>query len=157
MSCEDIERSLVDYYYRDLPAEERRSIALHLGSCARCALEYCRLEADLSGLRDLLESDEPGPGVKSTLAAKVEAEFGAGLWTRLQRIVSRPLPAYQAALFASAVAALLFLFVAQKEPEPASSSSSPYTVPRAASRTASRTVIDQVDASTVVAVDPDLL
>jgi putative zinc finger protein len=143
--CESIQDRLVDYYYRDLPPEERRESALHLGSCAGCALEYCRLEADLAGLRDLLDDGDPSPGVKTRLAARVRAEFGGGPWSRLKRALASPLPAYQAAMFASAVALAAVLLVVPRTSEPPPPSAKPPTV------------IDRVDASTIVSVDPDVL
>jgi hypothetical protein len=160
MSCDAIRDCLVDYYYRDLSHERRREIGLHLGSCAACALEYCRLEGDLSGLRDYLEGEEPRLEIKAKLADRVRTEFRATLWERIEHILRLPLPAYQVALFASAVA-LVFALILGGRPiaplasrAPSSSSSSNQT---SAFSIVSVTVIDHVDASTMVKVDPNVL
>jgi anti-sigma factor RsiW len=142
MACESVQELMVDYYYRDLSDDDRKSVAVHLSACASCAMEYCRLEADLSGLGDLL-AEGPRPELKKALAVRVQKEFARPWYKRLAEILRSPLPAYQAALLVSAMAALFMLLSVARTAPPAPISASP--------------VFDDVDASTIVSVDPNYL
>jgi hypothetical protein len=152
MNCETIQESLVDYYYRDLEDSVWRGVAVHLGSCSVCAMEYCRLEADLSGLADLLH-EGPRPELKQALALRVEKAFRPSWWRSALRLVRAPLPAYQAALAVSAIAALFVLLSSHRDP-PAPLPQSPVQHANVAHDVTS---LDKVDASTIVSVDPSFL
>jgi anti-sigma factor RsiW len=144
MSCETVLASLIDYYYADLPAKERTAIAAHLSGCGACALEYCRLDADLSGLGEAL-SEAPRPEVKEALRQKVARTFPEPWWLDLERWLRFPVPAYQAALVMSAFL-LAWMLLASGGPR--------HESPRS---TGGKTLIERYDSSTIPSIDPNLL
>jgi anti-sigma factor RsiW len=135
MSCTEIIERLIDYRHRELERAEQEAIARHLGECASCALEYCRLDADLSGIAVALEQ-QPRPSVHASLRARVAREMRPRSFFS---VLSRPIPIYQAALVAAAAAVLWLLF----------------TVARPLPTTT--VVLDRYDSSTIVPIDRDLL
>jgi anti-sigma factor RsiW len=136
MTCEDVVEKLIDYRHRELPRAECESIAGHLSECAACALEYCRLDADLSGIARALE-EQPRAEVHATLRRRVAVELGAR--SRISSMLTRPIPIYQAALVAIAAAGVYLLL----------------TVAR--TNTPTNIVLDHYDASTIVRIDRELL
>lgn len=138
MSCAEIIDRLIDYRHRELDRAECESIAGHLGACPSCALEYCRLDADLSGIARALE-EEPRPEVHASLKNRVAREIARSPRARFSAAISKPIPLYQAALLAAAVAVLWILFSVAR-PQPAGT-----------------VVLDRYDASTIVRIDRDLL
>jgi len=147
LTCERSRELLVDHYYGELAPSERREMAAHLTSCAACALEYCRLDADLGGLTELL-GEEPRPEVESRLRRAVEREFRPGLWRRLWRVGLFPVPAYQTALLVVALLVALALLVGQQGRERAAEHG---PAPR------TTTLFDSYDASQIVPLDPRVL
>lgn len=138
MNCGEIIDRLIDYRHRELERAECEAIAAHLGACPGCALEYCRLDADLSGIARALEV-EPRVEVRAALRKKVARELARSPWSRLTAAISKPIPIYQAALVAAVVAVLWLLFSVAR-PAPSST-----------------VVLDRYDASTIVRIDRDLL
>jgi len=65
---------------------------MHLARCAACALEYCRLLADLDGMQAALE--EPPPALGRKVRAAVERELRPRGLRRLSSALRRPIPAY---------------------------------------------------------------
>ena len=131
MSCEEFVEKLIDYRCRELALPECEAIAHHLGECASCALEYCRLDADLSGFARAVE-EQPRPAVHAALRAHVaQSSRRRALWSAF----TRPIPIYQAALVAAAVAVLWLLF----------------TIARP--QGSSTIVLDRYDAATIVPND----
>jgi anti-sigma factor RsiW len=103
MNCDDYRALLTDHAHAEVGPAERRPLLRHLARCSACALEYCRLLADLDGIQASLE-DPP-----AALGRKVRAAFERELRPRgIRRISSalrRPIPAY-------ALAAALLLPIA---------------------------------------------
>jgi anti-sigma factor RsiW len=107
MTCERIQDSLFEHLHRELPRAEQRSVAEHLAGCADCALEYCRLDAELSGLVEALEV-EPPAALEAALLARVQATFRRPWWRRaLAGLLEIRIPAYQAAMLSALSVALV--------------------------------------------------
>ena len=104
MSCESIREQLIDYHYGEIAAEARTVVATHLGGCAECALEYCRLHADLSGISVL---EEPRPHVLQNLKREVRAKSARPSF--LSRWLKIRVPLYQPALIALSALAVWFV------------------------------------------------
>jgi anti-sigma factor RsiW len=99
VNCEDCQQHLIDYVHDELGSEEGKGIAVHLAQCSSCALEYCRLRADVEGIaRAYCES--PSPVVREALRERVNQEFAPSLLRRLARVLTRPVPVYGAAVAA---------------------------------------------------------
>ncbi len=94
MRCEDVESRLIDYYHGELETKERLSVAGHLSDCGGCASEYCRLDADLKGITEVMDV-APDPSVRRKLRAEVAREFRVPWWRQLFRAAKLPIPAYQ--------------------------------------------------------------
>jgi anti-sigma factor RsiW len=145
MNCEDVLASLIDHYYSDLAARERAETAIHLSGCSSCALEYCRLDADLSGLGEML-AEAPRPEVKQALRQKVQQTFPKPWWRDLERWLRFPVPAYQAALALSAFLLAWMLLASDGR-----------TRREAGRATATKTLIERYDSNTIPSIDPNLL
>jgi anti-sigma factor RsiW len=99
VNCEHCQEQLIDYVHDELGAEAGKAIAVHLAQCSSCALEYCRLRADVEGIaRAYCES--PSPVVREALRDRVHREFAPSLLGRLARVLKRPVPVYGAAVAA---------------------------------------------------------
>ncbi len=99
MNCEDCQQQLIDYVHDELDAGNGEVIAVHLAQCSSCALEYCRLRADVEGIaRAYCES--PSPIVREALRERVNREFAPSLLRRIARVLTRPVPVYGAAVAA---------------------------------------------------------
>jgi anti-sigma factor RsiW len=147
MRCEECGDCLIDYYYGEDEPERRQEVAAHLASCSACAMEYCRLDADLSGIGTMLE-DAPRPEVQRRLRQDVERAFAPPWWRRLLRLGTFPIPAYQAMLVLCLVL-LAWTFLRAPASKP------PTAVPVAPGSTT--LLFKDYDASTLVSVDPNLL
>jgi len=106
MKCEDYQSLLIDHAYDELSAPARAEVGQHLAGCPTCALEYCRLRADLDGIA--LAAREPPPALRLRLRAEVERTFRPPWWRRAWGVALRPVPAY-ALLVAVLVPALAWL------------------------------------------------
>jgi anti-sigma factor RsiW len=107
MNCEACDASLIDHAYDELDPEPRRAVTRHLAECARCAVSYCRLRADLDGALQAAH-EAPSAAVRQRLRAAVEREFRPTWWRRALAQVRRPVPAY-AVVAALAIPAALWL------------------------------------------------
>lgn len=115
LTCEQCTDRLIDYHYRELSKDDLRSVAQHLSHCSDCALAYCRLEADLTGLSALLDA-EPSPEVLVELKSKVRQRFRPRSgWTRL---LEWRIPVYQPLAAAAAGLALWVVVRPATPPEP---------------------------------------
>jgi anti-sigma factor RsiW len=140
--CESCQNQLIDYHFGELEAAARRDIAAHLTSCSRCALEYCRLHADLTGLGDSL-IDGPRRETELRLRDRVERTFRPPWWRRLLRLGAAPVPAYQTALVVVGLLLVWFLVVA------------PGLDPGRSGK--AKSMLTDYDASVVLRVDPNTL
>ena len=145
MNCEACKPHLIDHAFDELPADTAQPVARHLAECADCALEFCRLRADLDGVAEAYQ-ESPGSEVAQQLRARVKAEFAPPLWQRVLAPLRKPIPVY-GALAAAVVPVAIWIGIE--------------SVPRRAhidQPTPQRSVlIDAYDASTVLRADPNLL
>jgi anti-sigma factor RsiW len=93
IDCERCDARLIDFAYAELDDAERVAVARHLAGCSRCALEFCRLKADLDGVLDAVV-ESPPQAVRRRIRAEVERSFGPRWWHRVAAFWSRPIPAY---------------------------------------------------------------
>lgn len=107
MKCEDCQPLLIDHAHAELAAEARAEVGQHLAACPTCALEFCRLRADLDGVL-LVASEAPPAALRLRLRAEVERTFRPPWWRRARAVVLRPVPAY-ALVVAAMVPALAWL------------------------------------------------
>jgi anti-sigma factor RsiW len=151
MNCEACREGLLEYHDRSLEPERERAIAEHLAGCASCALAYARLDADRREIGALL-TEAPRKELKAELRAKVAARFRPPWPRRLMRLLAAPIPAYQAALVFSA-ALIAWVLITTRAP---SSAPAPIASPPL-SKSGAHEVLDHFDASTTLAIDPNLL
>ena len=97
MNCEACEPQLIDYAHGELDDDARTDVARHLAGCPDCALEYCRLQADLQGIVDA-HAEAPRARVYHMLRRKVAAAHGPTWWQRTREMFARPVPMYGAVL-----------------------------------------------------------
>jgi len=140
MICDDCTSKLIEYRYRELDDPTASAMAEHLATCGVCAVAYCRLDADLSGILATV-TEAPPASVHRALRAKVAREVAPNHWARMKSALAYRIPAYQATLVAAAI--LLAWFALNPSPEP---------IP-----TASRTVVDAYDASAILVIDDNVL
>jgi anti-sigma factor RsiW len=100
VTCEDCQQQLIDYVHDELGTDDGKTIAVHLAQCSDCALEYCRLRADVEGIARAY-CDSPSPTMREALRARVEREFAPSLLRRMLRVLTRPVPMYGAAAAAA--------------------------------------------------------
>lgn len=117
MNCDDCQDMLIDFAHRELDGEVHTRIAAHLTQCADCALEYCRLQADLHGIAVAHDDDAPGPHVRAALRARVAAAIAPSWWRRVAAPLRRPIPMY-GALLAAAVPLAVWIATALGRPQP---------------------------------------
>lgn len=141
MNHSDCTDALHDHHFGELDRETDERVRTHLAECGDCALEYCRLRADLERLGAL--HARPGASVRSALRAKVEAEFAPSPWSRVAAFFSVQIPIYQPAL----VLALVVAVVALAWPSDAPSSA----------RTDHPTVVEEFDGADLRIVDHRVL
>lgn len=117
MHCPDCEPRLIDYACHELPDEERAAVAGHLATCSGCALEYCRLQADLEGIAEA-HAEAPRARVYHQLRRAVAREHGASWIDRMRGLLVRPVPMYGAVLATLVPVAVWMLTVVAPAPEP---------------------------------------
>ncbi len=119
MHCPDCESCLIDYASHELPEQERAEVAGHLATCSGCALEYCRLQADLEGIVEA-HAEVPSARAYRKLRRAVAEEYGASWRSRARGFFVRPVPMYGAVLAGlvpiAVWAALAFGLVAERTP-----------------------------------------
>jgi anti-sigma factor RsiW len=106
MNCGDCQSMLIAFEHDELEPGERAEVATHLGQCSACAVESCRLRADLEGVVAAY-AERPDPRVRAALRRKVEQAVRPRWWTGAVRVLQRPVPIYLAAA-AGAVPLLLW-------------------------------------------------
>src|SRR5215472_9787704 len=79
MSCEKIEKRILNYIDGRLKENERQEVAKHLASCASCQLGVEEFRA-VSGLLDELPVIEPSPAFDARVRALVAAEPAKQSW-----------------------------------------------------------------------------
>lgn len=94
---------LIHHAYAELGPAERAPLLRHLARCPACALEYCRLLADLDGIQASL--DDPPAALGRRVRSALERELRPRGMRRIVAALRRPIPAY-------ALAAALLLPVA---------------------------------------------
>jgi anti-sigma factor RsiW len=108
MSCDDCQDHLIDFAHRELDEPTHRTVASHLAQCADCALEYCRLQADMQGIASAHTDDAPSSHVAAALREKVAAAVAPSFGRRALSSLRRPVPMYGALLAASVPLAMWF-------------------------------------------------
>lgn len=130
MHCPDCESRLIDYASHELPEQERAAVAGHLATCSGCALEYCRLQADLEGIVEA-HAEAPRADVYRQLRHEVAREFGPSRWERARALLLRPVPMYGAVLASLVPVVLWVLTVARSSPVFVEPERAPATPPSA--------------------------
>lgn len=125
MNCAEVEEHLIDHAHDELRGDERDVVGRHLADCPRCALEYCRLQADLRGILEA-HAEAPRARVFHQLRRRVAKQVRPPLLSRASRIFLRPVPAYGAVLLAL-VPAGLWAVTALTRPSSPSLPSAPAT------------------------------
>ena len=115
MSCEHCQDNLIDFAHRELDEPTHRTVASHLAQCADCALEYCRLQADMHGIASAHTDDAPSPHVAAALREKVAAAVAPSFGRRALSSRRRPEP--MGAVLAAAVPLAIWLALALGDTE----------------------------------------
>lgn len=92
MNCDDDRALLTHHAYAELRPAERAPLLRHLARCPACALEYCRLLADLDGIQASIE--DPPPALGRQVRAALERELRPRGVRRVLLALRRPIPAY---------------------------------------------------------------
>jgi anti-sigma factor RsiW len=92
MNCDDHRALLTHHAYAELGPAERGPLLRHLARCSACALEYCRLLADLDGIQASLE--DPPVALGRKVRAALERELRPRGIRRISSALRRPIPAY---------------------------------------------------------------
>ncbi len=106
MNCAQARPSLIDHLHGELSSSEHAELAEHLGGCAECAVQYCRLEAEVRGIGRVF-SERPSSAMAGALREAVEREFSPRFPARILALLRRPVPAY-GVLFAAMVPLLVW-------------------------------------------------
>lgn len=128
MHCTDCEPLLIDHACAQLDDLVHAEVARHLAGCSACALEYCRLQADLAGIVEA-HAETPNARVYHQLRRRVAAEVAPRWWSRPWHLLLRPIPVYGAVLVGLVPAAL---WLASAAVRPTDAQAPPRTEPRAA-------------------------
>jgi len=144
LTCDQCREHLIDYHYRETNGTTSRAVASHLSSCTSCAVEYCRLDADLGGIATLLE-DEPGPRVLANLEREVR--HAARPKRRLFDLLQLRVPIYQPMAVLLATGAMWFFFTHLALPDETDSTPSP----------SSAAEIRDYDARTLISIQANVL
>ena len=145
MKCEACQSLLIDHVHGELSPDEHTDVARHLATCSSCALESCRLRADLEGLLDAYADEAPRPEVARVLRSKVEAAVSRPWWHRPLTVLTRPIPFY-GAMAAAALPVLVWLGVGLRDGAAVEPAPTPL-----------RPVILDYDATSILRPDPNLL
>lgn len=148
MTCDDCEPLLIDFAHGELDATQDARVAGHLGTCPACALEYCRLVADLRGIAVAHADAAPRPEVAAALRSKVAAIVARPWWRRAIAPLGLRVPLY-GALAAAAIPAALWLG-AMRSPVDRTPQTTPSPLP-------SSPTIDRYDATRPPAALDELL
>lgn len=108
MNHDECQALLIDHHFGELDEARHRAVAAHLSTCATCALEFCRLRADLEGIESL-GAEAPSASVKARLRERVAAEFPPSLFERLGNLLGVRVPIYQPALALALILVLVAL------------------------------------------------
>jgi anti-sigma factor RsiW len=147
MMCRDCLDQLIDYAHGELPLDAAGALARHLAACSACALEYCRLQADLQGILEA-HDEAPRPRVFHALRRRVAREVAPPWWKRTLRPLLRPVPMYGAVLAAVVPIAIWA----------ASAASRPHAPPTETHPAASRgATLTDYDATAVLPAHRDVL
>jgi len=92
MNCDDQRALLIHQAHAELGPAERAPLLGHLARCSGCALEYCRLLADLDGIQASLE--EPPAALGRRVRAALEQELRPRGVRRLLGPLRRPIPVW---------------------------------------------------------------
>lgn len=134
--------ALHDHHFGELARDKDDAVRAHLAECSDCALEYCRLRADLDRL-GALQTARPRPSVRASLRAKVEAEFAPSFADRVRAFFAAPVPIYQPAMvLALVVAVVAVAWPAAPHPNP---------------KTSNPTVVEEFDGADLRIVDHRVL
>ena len=114
MNCQQCQEDLIGYVHEELEAPVRDSISLHLAQCSDCALEFCRLRADVEGIVRAYE-EAPSSKTSQDLRRRVQERFAPAWWQRLGRAIRQPVPIY--AVAAAAAVPFLVWFAAETADE----------------------------------------
>ena len=142
MNHEECLEALHDHHFGELDRAQDAAVRAHLAECPDCALEYCRLRADLDQL-GALQNARPSPAVRAALRAKVEAEFTPTLLDRVRAFFAAPVPIYQPAMV------LVLLVAVAAAAWPSDADPTP--------RTSNPTVVDEFDGADLRIVDHRVL
>lgn len=146
MNCDECKSHLIDHAYGELPPGDAAPVARHLSECSACALEFCRLRADLDGVTQA-HVQSPAPSVAHRLRTRVQAHFAPPWWRRAAVIFSKPVPVY-GAMAAAVVPLAVWLGIN------AAVDTTQVDRPRPPAGPA---LIEDYDATNVLRVDPNLL
>jgi anti-sigma factor RsiW len=92
MNCDDHRALLTHHAHAELGPAERGPLSRHLARCSACALEYCRLLADLDGIQASLEA--PPAALARKVRAALERELRPRGIRRISSALRRPIPVY---------------------------------------------------------------
>ena len=96
MNCDEYRALLTHHAWGELGPAERGPVSSHLARCPACAVEYCRLLADLDGIQASLE--DPPAALGRKVRAAVERELRPRGIRRVWSALRRPIPAYAVAV-----------------------------------------------------------
>lgn len=112
MNCADCQDALIDFSFGEREGADAASrdaaVAGHLARCPECALEYCRLVADLRGIAAAHDDVAPRPEVRAAVRAKVAQLIAPPWWRRLLTPLAVRVPLYGALAAAAIPVALWF-------------------------------------------------
>ncbi len=107
LSCSACDALMIDHVYGETGDEERGAVARHLATCPTCALEFCRLKADLDGVLEATVMAPPG-ALRRRIRDEVAKSFGPSWTSRLVHLWRRPVPAY-GVVFASLIPVMIWV------------------------------------------------
>ncbi len=107
LSCAACDELMIDHVYGETGDEDRVAVARHLATCSTCALEFCRLKADLDGVLEATVMAPPG-ALRRRVRDEVAKSFGPSWTSRLLDLWRRPVPAY-GVVFASLIPVMIWV------------------------------------------------
>lgn len=145
MKCEDCKGHLIEHAHDELDSAAAGAVARHLATCSACALEFCRLRADLDGVARAYDRS-PRRAVTEQLRARVQAHVAKPRPPRVLAWLRRPVPAYGALAAAAAPIVMWLGLNLAHSPEGTDAVHSPTPA-----------LIEAYDASDLLRLDPNLL